>query len=39
MKNYIIKPIIKEQKGFFELVVKTYPTGVVSSYLDKLKVK
>ncbi|KAJ1995367.1 NADH-cytochrome b5 reductase [Coemansia spiralis] len=25
-------------KGFFELVVKTYPTGVVSSYLDKMEI-
>ncbi|KAJ1732657.1 NADH-cytochrome b5 reductase [Coemansia sp. Benny D160-2] len=25
-------------KGFFELVVKTYPTGVISSYLDKMSI-
>ncbi|KAJ2824731.1 NADH-cytochrome b5 reductase [Coemansia sp. 'formosensis'] len=25
-------------KGFFELVVKTYPTGVISSYLDKMNI-
>ncbi|KAJ2336071.1 NADH-cytochrome b5 reductase [Coemansia sp. RSA 2681] len=25
-------------KGYFELVVKTYPTGVISSYLDKMSV-
>ncbi|KAJ2384045.1 NADH-cytochrome b5 reductase [Coemansia sp. RSA 2559] len=25
-------------KGFFELVVKTYPTGVLSSYLDKMSI-
>jgi cytochrome-b5 reductase len=29
---------LSEQKGSFELIIKSYPEGVVSAYLDKLKV-
>jgi cytochrome-b5 reductase len=29
---------LKEELGYFDLLVKTYPTGTVSSYLHSLEV-
>ena len=32
-------PCVIDQKGYFELVVKAYPQGVVSTYLHSLKAR